>query len=40
MRFIPVIMMLALAGCALKPDARAPVVAADEARVLKAEDVP
>ena len=40
MRIIPVIVMLALAGCTLMPDARSPVVVADEPRVLKAEDVP
>jgi Zn-dependent protease with chaperone function len=40
MRIIPVIVMLALAGCTLMPDARSPVVLADEPRVLKAEDVP
>ena len=40
MRVIPVIVMLALAGCTLVPDARSRVVVTDEPRVLKAEDVP
>ena len=40
MRIIPLIVVLALAGCTLKPVARSPVEMAQEARVLKAEDVP
>jgi hypothetical protein len=34
MRIIPVIVMLALAGCTLMPDARSPVLVADEPSVL------
>lgn len=40
MRIIPLIVMLVLAGCTLKPVAQSPVEGADEPRVLKAEYVP
>lgn len=40
MRIIPLIVVLALAGCTLKPVARSPVEMAQEARVFNAEDVP
>ena len=40
MRISPLILMLVLAGCTLKPVAQSTLEVADEPRVLKAEDVP